>query len=1382
MPAPQWTSPPQREFLVKKLPLYLIAKSNAKKVSLTRFWTALFIEYFQLFSEEERLGLIARVPGGPPFTAEEVALLAKGINKTKERLKGWMRYRDSRPRVGPAGHKNGRSLFKLLTIKGAKRPYRIIETYQKMFPQKIQAELDARGYRKLNEEFETERAPLTSYFVTTVGAPTDGAAPNADPAAAVEVRLMTEAEIEAEEQRREDVIVARIRKNASLRMSMRRRTTVDLFDGESDEVKRTVQEETARVNRERAVGQADADDDEKRTPQEYQNAIDQLGTVLGLVSDAIMLETGFVGMFMLGGPSPRRGGGISINNFCFGKTPLGRDFQASHPNFDELKSQFGGFVKRVFPHEIRDERALPVEPAVAAPTIVEDIPLDGLIPLESVPDDDSLSMPPPATVPVKVTAPKRMRRKTAKAASASAAAPTAPATPSAAAATPAQPHPSPFSATVASPASSPSSPSPPSPASPAPGAGPALRLPDDFDDVMSGLGFDYDEDAASSTYGFGAGFSSDDDDPTLPFPRAFAPSFSSTVDTRPDDEMDGERALTPGMEEASVSRPVARPMHHGASFEQNRNVGGSPGRGGSFLPPNDYRPSLLFQAFAKPLPPPRSTPLPALWSAPLRNPDPSSDSNSYPVVRDCSSAFTAFALSQRASASSVPPSLPVPPSTPFSFPAPSTPFSFPSSTSSAVSAPPSLPAPPSTPFSFPAPSTPISFPSDVSASSVAAPTASATPTTGFRNRPPAGAASALAAFKATVASATAEVEQQQRAPPAPRAFLPQYIQSRPPANVPKGHPLAPAQQKAAPAPARRGRPRKQADENIAADAVQPEEPAPAPATMSAAARTETARINREAAALRKQSLALRKLEKVRDDKAAAEEMAAERLRASRENPAGGAPLFVTGARPKRAMNAGKNADGTPIIRPKKRGAEVMAEEDARIEAAFAAQKTGAVGAAGKGKKAAAATAPRAGARAGTRAASAAVAAAKPAAKLRGAIGRREAAASKGGKAGQRRHEGGVLHGHQRRDGCAYTARYAVCRAQCAAGRQRPAGSGGIEGGKAGQQRREERAWSASKDEAGAQTPFDALEGVRSALQGANGRREVAGSRGGKRGQRRREKRSGLTDLEDLSLEFPVYDDTPRGITLATTYAHLKRFFFSGGILFPKSDFLVRHPGIETLFLESEQAFRGTDGSHFPALRILSVDGESLLSSPAVLKSPLTHLRLRYFDLDSSEALDAVRAVARTLACLELEFVLLEESFDVVHFVERMLPLLGAASALDELGLLHSPCHAPSIAAIGLLKALLPALDSDAPMRALRIGTTGSYLRSTDDTLPPDVQYNLGPLPSRLRYLGWDIAPAESFVYVIERRGDRNCVGSTLTREVSEDWAAQSVLWYVDMKN
>ncbi|KAJ7654000.1 hypothetical protein DFH06DRAFT_1330100 [Mycena polygramma] len=1005
MPAHEWTSPAQRDFLLSKLPAYLVARSNGKKVSMSRFWIVLNTEYFTLFSEEGRLGLPTRVPGARPLTAEESELLGKGTNKTKERLKGWMRYRDSRPQVGRAAKKSGRSFFTMLEKTVKKRPYRTIETYQKMYPQKIQDALNARGYRELNEEFETGRAAIASYVVTTtgVGVPADAGVPGVP--AGVTVRVMTEVEIEAEEQRLEDETVARIRKNRGLRLSMRRGTSVELFDAEPEEVKQLVREETVRLNKERLSG--DSEDDGERTPEQYQNAIDQIGTVVGQMCAAIEDATGWVTFVACGGPMPRRAGDISIKTASWGKTPLGADFQASYPEFDQFKTQFGTFVKRVYSHDVRDARALPV------PGTQEDngIALDGLIRLDGMAgeqDGDSVSIPEPATAPA--PAPKRVRRKApakAPAASASASRNDAPA----AAAGPAPPPPS--VSTVAAPALA------IAPQSPAAGSGPALHLPDDFDEVMGNL--DFDDDSVSSTFGFSGGFASDEEDTTMPFPRAFAPNFSSSLEMPLGEGMDDARddadAPMASIQEPSTSRPAARPIHRGAIFEQDRVLGGSPGREGSFMPANDYRPSVLFQAFGKPLPPSRSSPLPPLWSAPLARGNDSSPSGS--VVRDCGAAFSAFAANARRPPPSSLPSSDASSSPPLSLPPwESTSFSFPSvNASSAALLNPfsSLPAPPSTPFAFPSSNTDSSSlfptPGPIALQPSAAPPQAA----GFSNSVPGVATqrtqpSALSVFKTTVASATAEVEHERTASTASR-YVPQYIESRPPANIPKGHPLAPATQKAAekqaekdakaaqpaPAPARRGRPRKQVpgDENVAADAVRLEEPAPAPATMSAAARAESARINREAAALRKQSAALRRLEKVRDDKAAAEEKAAERLHASRENPAGGAPLFVTGGRPKRAINAGKNADGTPILRPKKRGADVMAEEDARIEAAFAAQKADEAAAAGKkgaakkgtgaAKKTAAATAPRAGARAGTRAAAAAVTAvtaAKPAAKKR----------------------------------------------------------------------------------------------------------------------------------------------------------------------------------------------------------------------------------------------------------------------------------------------------------------------------------------------------------------------------------------------------------------
>jgi hypothetical protein len=78
-------------------------------------------------------------------------------------------------------------------------------------------------------------------------------------------------------------------------------------------------------------------------------------------------------------------------------------------------------------------------------------------------------------------------------------------------------------------------------------------------------------------------------------------------------------------------------------------------------------------------------------------------------------------------------------------------------------------------------------------------------------------------------------------------------------------------------------------------------------------------------------------EKAAETKAAAERAEAERERARLHNPAGGADLFITGSRPKRAVTATKNPDGS--ARTKKRSpAELAAEEDQRMLDGFANQK------------------------------------------------------------------------------------------------------------------------------------------------------------------------------------------------------------------------------------------------------------------------------------------------------------------------------------------------------------------------------------------------------------------------------------------------------------
>ncbi|KAJ7866315.1 hypothetical protein B0H13DRAFT_2352603 [Mycena leptocephala] len=327
MGAHEWTTAPQREFLLGRLSIYL---------------AALWRDWFEKWPEEAELGFPLRVAGAAPLTTEELKQLGESTNNKKERLKTWMRYRD-KARRNPVkiSKKTACSLFRILEKEAVKRALRPQEMYQKLYGAKIKEEVLKRGYGELNEEAEAERAAA--------------AAGQSEQAA---VTILTEDERVLAEMMEDALALARVHKNRALRMSLWRTTSIEMYQLESDDVKKQIEAATAQFNSERIMPAA-ADDD-KRTPLEYQHGIDQLGHVLSKVHEATMKETGWVGFVMMGGPMPRHGGAISTKTFCFGTTPAGLDFQAVHPTFeDDVKKQFNKFLKRTFSHEVRDRRGIP---------------------------------------------------------------------------------------------------------------------------------------------------------------------------------------------------------------------------------------------------------------------------------------------------------------------------------------------------------------------------------------------------------------------------------------------------------------------------------------------------------------------------------------------------------------------------------------------------------------------------------------------------------------------------------------------------------------------------------------------------------------------------------------------------------------------------------------------------------------------------------------------------------------------------------------------------------------------------------------------------------------------------------------------------------------
>ncbi|KAK7017817.1 hypothetical protein R3P38DRAFT_2985558 [Favolaschia claudopus] len=241
----------------------------------------------------------------------------------------------------------------------------------------------------------------------------------------------------------------------------------------------------------------------------------------------------------------------------------------------------------------------------------------------------------------------------------------------------------------------------------------------------------------------------------------------------------------------------------------------------------------------------------------------------------------------------------------------------------------------------------------------------------------------------------------------------------------------------------------------------------------------------------------------------------------------------------------------------------------------------------------------------------------------------------------------------------------------------------------------------------------------------------------------------LQDLEELELWFHVCCEPPEGLTLQSVYPKLKRFSYTGpslGKIASDSDFLTRHPQIETLYLDTHQPFPLLDSN---ALRNLNIDDYTICASPTLVNAAILHLRLRALDNpDDARMLSKVKnfvsSFVPSLRCLEIEASIHRSD---VRPVDAFALMVDVVSHLDELAISYR-------------------------LRSSRIP-----ISAVDFLLLPQARLdNLGPVPHHLKYLGWT-TKTQSLVYCIGRdsEGDRNFVLKTITRPVANDWTKESVL-------
>ncbi|KAF8210687.1 hypothetical protein K438DRAFT_1958900 [Mycena galopus ATCC 62051] len=359
MGAQEWTTAAQRDYLTNMLPLFLVALAKPGNKAQQRFWATLNEGWFDLFPE----------PAPPNASTEDVAA---ALEQRKDRLKTWMCYRKSTRGMAATAraHKKTDALFKAFQKKKkGTRPYRAVE---------VRPEALRRGYGLLTDEAEVERL---------AGGPA----------------LVLSAEETKEAELREELeSMNRVLENRRERMRIQRAAATALLDAETEAVKQEVMEQMAVLNAARKKdGGAELED--AQSPEQYQHAIDQLVEVATGVLQIIEQATGWKPTLLCGGLMPSRGGAISAKVICLGTTPLGTDFQVFHPNFDEaVKLPFVQFLKRAFPHEIRDARAIEAIPGT----------LEGLLRIDVQDSEDKEAASASASASAKPA--KRIRKKPVK--------------------------------------------------------------------------------------------------------------------------------------------------------------------------------------------------------------------------------------------------------------------------------------------------------------------------------------------------------------------------------------------------------------------------------------------------------------------------------------------------------------------------------------------------------------------------------------------------------------------------------------------------------------------------------------------------------------------------------------------------------------------------------------------------------------------------------------------------------------------------------------------------------------------------------------------------------------------------------------------------------
>ncbi|KAF9471717.1 hypothetical protein BDN70DRAFT_938745 [Pholiota conissans] len=305
----RWTNLEQQAWLIERIPGFLNVRNTSR---IRRFHTTTQEMWFQKFSEQEFC--FGKKPDEELLTEEEQDVLAQAIIKRKKQLQDWF--------------KNNGKLYNA-TIKAVREDSKILKALN------VEA-----------AKFKSERAPhrVEAYLKVPMG------------------RAKVDADYALEVLRLETSTGIKLPQGALLNLKLN--IARDLLKEETPEVHKLVDAEITDWRAQHADVKLTVElpDTEyvPKTPAEYQSSIDALPAFFKLTFTALAAASGWSFVVMAGGPVPKEGGKVFVENHYFGpKSLAGNNFQQAHLDFErDVERPFCDHTLNCFPNDVCSSRAL----------------------------------------------------------------------------------------------------------------------------------------------------------------------------------------------------------------------------------------------------------------------------------------------------------------------------------------------------------------------------------------------------------------------------------------------------------------------------------------------------------------------------------------------------------------------------------------------------------------------------------------------------------------------------------------------------------------------------------------------------------------------------------------------------------------------------------------------------------------------------------------------------------------------------------------------------------------------------------------------------------------------------------------------------------------